>query len=132
MVTHCDVDFRAGQRIETRGKPGRAGVVLLFVVRMLFVAVVGIDGVFSFLFFLGLRGEDMMAVRISNGESGCNPTGRVAPTRETVKLSLARLNQPGKRGVGLPFPSSIGDSYDLLFSDWMRNHWVFLQRLIQT
>ena len=63
MVTHCDVDLLAGQRTETRGKAGRAAVVLLLVTMMLFVGAFAVDELSSFLLFLGFRGEDMMAVK---------------------------------------------------------------------
>ena len=64
MVTHCDVDFRAGQRTETRGKAGRAAVVLVPVTRTLLVGAFAVDELSSFLFFLGFRGEDIMTVKI--------------------------------------------------------------------
>ena len=60
MVTHCDVDFLAGQSTETRGKAGCAAVDLLFVTRILFEATVGVCEGSSFLFFLDFRGEDMI------------------------------------------------------------------------
>ena len=60
MVTHCDVDFRAGQSTATRGKAGRAAVDLLFVTRMLFEAAIAECEGSSFLFFLDFRGEDMI------------------------------------------------------------------------
>lgn len=77
MVTHCDVDFRAGQRTETRGKAGRAAVVLVLGTRTLFVGAFAVDEVSSFLFFLGFRGEDIVALKTSDflhalGEHGAN------------------------------------------------------------
>ena len=63
MVTHCDVDFRAGQSTETRGKAGCAAVDLLFETRTLFEAAIAVCEESSFLFFLDFRGEDIILHR---------------------------------------------------------------------
>ena len=60
MVTHCEVDFRAGQSTETRGKAGCAAEDLLLVTRTLFGAAIAVCEASSFRFFLDFRGEDML------------------------------------------------------------------------